>query len=228
MKKRRNCRNGEEGFVLVAALLIMLVLTVVGIAVNRNTTIESQIAINDRLHKEAFYMADAATELASEVLEQSVACVGIQSSNLAQQRETIVPGYGGVSGGYNVGVILDPDPDKQGGFWRKYSALSTIPSDADRDLVYPAVPDSTGTKIDVTKTNSQPHANINITGSTGLGKGVAIQMAAGYEGLGKGLGASGTILYDIKVRQMGRNGSQAAVCIQYGHRIGSEGSCNYP
>lgn len=225
MKKRKNCPNSEDGFVMIAALLILLVLTLVGIAVNRNTTTEWRIAMNDRFHKEAFYSADAATELASEVLEQSLACNGVQTSDLAYQRETILPGA--AAGGYDVGVLLDPDPDKQGGFWRKYSTVVNLPSDTDRDLVFPAVKNSAG-KIDVAKTNSQPHANINIGGNTGLGKGVSIQMAAGYEGLGKGMGGTGSIIYDIKVQQVGRQSSESTICIKYGHIMGREGNCNYP
>ncbi|MCI5207475.1 MAG: hypothetical protein D3910_01485 [Candidatus Electrothrix sp. ATG2] len=70
MEKKMNYSEKEDGFVLVAALLILLVLTVMGIAVNRNTELEWRIAMNDRDQKDAFYKADAATELASEVLDQ--------------------------------------------------------------------------------------------------------------------------------------------------------------
>ena len=95
MKKQSTYTNSEEGFVLIASLLILLVLTVVGIAVNRNTTIEWQIAMNDRFHKETFYNADAATELASEVLEQALAC------SITGFSQAKLPGAGG-----NYSVIV--------------------------------------------------------------------------------------------------------------------------
>lgn len=48
MKKTINRLDNQEGFVLIAALLILLVLTVMGIAVNRGTMTEWRIAMNDR------------------------------------------------------------------------------------------------------------------------------------------------------------------------------------
>ena len=49
----------DEGFVLVTALLIMLILTIIGIATTTNTSIELQIAGNDKVFKKTFYEAEA-------------------------------------------------------------------------------------------------------------------------------------------------------------------------
>lgn len=221
-KKKKN----EEGFVLVASLLILMVLTLLGIAVNRNTGTEWQIAMNDRLHKQTFYAADAATELAAEVLEQSIACRGFDENTNGMK----LPGAAG----------CDPDnPDRPChvfidqnslGFWRNYSEDGAVElPEADWDIIFPAV--FTGTAEDVfdeNTTTSLPHAKVNIGGATKLTAGSAIQMAAGYEGLAKGLGTGGaTLVYDIKVRQMGRNNSQSAICVKYGHVLGKENPCNY-
>lgn len=85
MKKTMNPDNNrpdnQEGFVLIAALLILLVLTVMGIAVNRGTITEWRIAMNDREQKETFYEADAVTELTAEVLVQNIACMGFNESS---------------------------------------------------------------------------------------------------------------------------------------------------
>lgn len=205
MRKRKNCHGNEEGFVLVAALLILLVLTIMGIAVNRNTNTEWRIAMNDREHKETFYAADAATELASEVLEQSIACLGFDNTSA-------LPLTGGTGG---EGVLIEPDA---GGFWRQFSETVGMPSNSNRDLLFPA-----GAADD------QPHANINIGGDSKLTTGAAIQMASGYEGTAKGIGSGGiTLLYNINVQQIGRNGSESTICIQYGHILGQEGDCYYP
>lgn len=213
MKKRKNCQN-EDGFVLVAALLILLVLTIMGIAVNRNTLTEWRIAMNDRTHKETFFVADAATELSSEVLEQSIACLGFGANNNGK----ILLGANGNN------VFIDKDSL---GFWRNYSENGvSLPTDANRDLVFPAVVN--GTLFDQAATDNQPHANINIGGNTKLTAGSAIQMAAGYEGTAKGIGTGGaTLMYDINVQQVGRDGSISNICIQYGHILGTEGLCNY-
>jgi hypothetical protein len=211
--------RNDEGFVLIAALLILLVLTVMGIAVNRNTMTEWRIAMNDRHHKVAFYSADAATELGAEILEQSIACLGLGDDGV------VLAGVGGLDVYVEVG---------KGGFWRNYADDKVdVPRDDNatgddgRDMVFPAV--IVDGEYDAAKTNAQPHANIIMRGNTQLTKGSAIQMAEGYTGgSGTGLGSGGaSLLYDIKVYQVGENNAAAAVCTKYMHTLGAEGACNY-
>jgi Tfp pilus assembly protein PilX len=226
MNGRNHCRRqGEEGFVMVASLLILLVLTMLGIAVNQNTDIEWRIAMNDRLSKQTFYGADGATELASEALEQSVACLGFRqnttdAANVAMMRLAGASGYDLAVEGNSLG------------FWRNYNADGSsvpMPTDTTRNLVYPGVFDAATGKFDRTKTNGQPHANINVGGNTQLNQGSAVQMAAGYEGVGKGMGGGGAmLLYDIRVKNIGRDGAESTICVQYGHVLGMSGACNYP
>ena len=55
MQKLNNCAVGEQqGFVLVTALLILVVLTIIGIAATSTTRIELQIAGNDKTVGEFF------------------------------------------------------------------------------------------------------------------------------------------------------------------------------
>ena len=219
--------NNESGFVLIASLLILLVLTVLGIAVNRNTNIEWQIAMNERVHKEAFYNADAATELASEILEQSVACLGFGEDPNGK----VLPGAA------LNNVYIDPSSL---GFWRNYAPNGIdFPSEKDPadwgaddvrpDIVYPVSGAfSAYDSLNKNNTDWRPHARIKIGGNTRLTSGAAIQMAAGYEGVGKSLAMNGAVLlYDIKVTQIGQRGSVSRIFIQYGHPLGTEGNCNY-
>lgn len=227
METQEKKNRKEEGFVLIASLLILLVLTLLGIAVNRNTTTEWQIAMNDRLHKQTFYAADAATELAAEVLEQSIACRGFDDNANGMKLAGAV-GCDPDNPTNPCHIFIDKDSL---GFWRNYAedGKVSLPDDSNRDIVFPAA--FTGTDEDVfdeNKTNSQSHANIKIGGSTKLTAGSAIQMAAGYEGLAKGLGSGGaTLVYDIKVQQLGRDGSESMICVKYGHVLGLENPCNY-
>lgn len=202
-----NRQRGEEGFVLIAALLIMLVLTIIGIAANRNTSTELGIAGNDRTHKETFYEADGGTELASEVVEQNIACLQFGADGAGQGRT-----LDGSVDAYDIYV----DNDSLG-FWRNFSTTPTaIPSETLRDFYYP-VYDA-----------DDPHTNFKAAGSTKLTTGSAIQMAAGYEGRGKGIGVGGaTLVYDINAQHLGQNNSQSIICIQYRHTIGQEGDCYY-
>lgn len=228
MKQQNTRRRGEEGFVMVASLLILLVLTMLGIAVNRNTDIEWRIAMNDRLHKQTFYAADATTELASEALEQSIACLGFRknATDTDGGEMMIMGGYPTLKDSrYNLAV-----EGNSLGFWRNYAPKGVVmPGEGktERNMVYPAAMTSDG-KFDRAATTNQDHANINIGGNTGMTKGAALQMAAGYEGLGKGMGGGGaTLTYTINVRQVGREGSESTICVQYNHVLGSSGKCNY-
>ena len=224
MKKRKT--ENEEGFVLVAALLILLVLTLMGTAVNRNTETEWKIAMNDRVQKETFYNADAATELATEVLVQSIACFGFNEVNEDDDLEEGVQIYG--AKGHDLYI-----EENALGFWRNYNTEGVpIPGDEDEDgkpdrhMVYPAV--FTNGVFNRDETNAQPHANISVGGNTKWVGGEATQQSEGYRGKGKGLGAGGiSLVYDINVQQVGRDGSESTVCVQYKHRPGTEGECNY-
>jgi hypothetical protein len=50
----------EEGFILIIALLILFLLTVLGISATNTTSLELQVALNDSIHKQNFYRAEAA------------------------------------------------------------------------------------------------------------------------------------------------------------------------
>ncbi|WPD21567.1 MAG: PilX N-terminal domain-containing pilus assembly protein [Candidatus Electrothrix scaldis] len=232
MKKEK--KENEEGFVLVAALLILLVLTVMGISVNRNTSTEVKIALNDRVHKKTFYAADAATELATEVLVQSIACFGFDQLSTEEEKDDVEAGVR-IPGAAGHDLYIE---ENALGFWRNYNTEGVpIPSDdedgdgiPDRQMVYPAVFKEVGSNkvFDREKTNAQPHANISIGGNTKWVGGEATQQSDGYRGKGKGLGAGGvSLVYDINVQQIGQDGSESTVCVQYRHRPGTEGECSY-
>lgn len=61
MKEKCLLKN-EDGSVLILALVMLVLLTLLGIAATTTSIIEVQIANNDRLHKTAFYTAEAGIE----------------------------------------------------------------------------------------------------------------------------------------------------------------------
>ena len=63
---------GEEGSVLIIALLIMVLLTVVGLSVTRTTDTDIQIAKNDQFHKTAFLNADSGVYTAPKFISTSI------------------------------------------------------------------------------------------------------------------------------------------------------------
>jgi hypothetical protein len=61
--------GNEEGSVLVISVVILALLTVIGIAATSTTSIELQIASNDRIYKDNFYHAEGAAMMLARVLE---------------------------------------------------------------------------------------------------------------------------------------------------------------
>lgn len=59
MQSFYNIKSSEEGSILVVALVILVLLTVIGISASRTTNTELLIAGNEKLHKIAFYSAEA-------------------------------------------------------------------------------------------------------------------------------------------------------------------------
>lgn len=59
MKQPCSRLRDEKGSTLVLALMILVILTLIGIAATNTSTIEIQIAGNERAYKEAFFKADA-------------------------------------------------------------------------------------------------------------------------------------------------------------------------
>ncbi len=56
-----HCPAGESGAVLILSLLLLMVLTLLGVAALTNSRIELQLAANDRAHKQALAAAVALT-----------------------------------------------------------------------------------------------------------------------------------------------------------------------
>ncbi|MCW5200419.1 hypothetical protein VU07_01180 [Desulfobulbus sp. F4] len=202
-------KNSQNGFVLITALLILLVLTLTGIAVNRNTTTESQIAKNTRLHQEAFYAADAATEMAVDVIRLGISCPA--GSKLDRAKNLIIPG---AVHRYDIQIVPQDQlvADNEGGAWRKFQI--TTPSETNRDIIFP-YSDGDGNITTIDQAPDQPHANITIAGNVEKKAGAALQMAAGYEGLGKGSGSDTSYLYDIMAQQVGWENTQSIVWVKY-------------
>jgi hypothetical protein len=192
--------DNERGSAIIVALVILAVLSLFVQILTQSSTTEIQIAGSDRVHKETFYAADGATELAAELLEQNVAC------------PTGFTGATKVRGGLIEVETL--------AFWQNTEDSVQTPGDGGageqpRDFFLP-----TGYNV------GAPHTNFTIGGRTRFAVGSAIEMAAGYEGKGKAAAAAGThIIYDIATQRVGLAKSQSIVWTQYRHVTGSEGTC---
>jgi hypothetical protein len=82
--------------------------------------------------------------------------------------------------------------------------------------------------IQIPNSDAAPHTNVTVFGNTEFTTGGALQMAAGYEGLGKAAASGGAILvYDIYSQHLGRNQSRSMIMSRWRHVVGQEGPCLY-
>jgi len=198
MKNRWDVISDDEGTVLILILLIIALVTLAGISSIDTSTTEVQTATNDMRHKIAFYTAEGGLDVASELLEQNLCCPAGFTEDVEDSGET------------TIGTTRVAELD----FWK--NTVLTDPSDANRDIFFPE------------NYGSGPHTNIKMAGSTVQGIGSALQMAAGYEGKGKGAaGGGGHIVYNIHAQHLGNSNTVSELMIQWRHVIGQEEDCLY-
>lgn len=217
-----NWVNGqnEGGFILVITMIILVLLTIIGISATSLTNIELQIAGNDRVHKETFYQADGGTEVGMLMIEENISCpLGFKATGFNDNDpDTFV----------NLKAVQVADSkfaldENQSTVAKKAShsgSLADMPADDARSIRIPA---------DITNpVDTNPHTNLVIFGDTQLMQGSAIQMAAGYEGKGKGAAALGAMIdYDIYSQHIGQRQSESVLVVEWKHLVGQEGVCRY-
>lgn len=216
--------NNEGGFVLVGALLILVLLIVIGIAATTSTFMEIQIAGSDRIHKETFYAADGGTQVASELIEQSMSCPGgfttaVQGGAARLGSLYVVPSPA-------LAPWANPPVDSDGKLTSGDTTDDMVFSADGRRLVSRNaffnynVPDVTGT--------TEPRTDMQVGGAVEPVAGGSLEMLAGYEGKGKSAAGGGTSrLYDIHSISYGKNNSESWIMTGWRHVVGQEGACNY-
>ena len=183
--KRKNIA-GEQGFILVWVLLLLVVVSLLGVAGISTSIFETKMAANEALHTQTFYQADGGTENGIALLKHNITCIT------------------GFTKPLDGGIAVETGKEN---FWLKNNEMDGIEmaSDAKRDFYYP-----------VGHAAGEPHTNGRINGVVKMTAGSALEQVAGYEGKGKGVGNDGAFLtYDIKIERVGSRNSRTAICLAY-------------
>jgi hypothetical protein len=201
--------ENEEGFALVVALMALVILSLIGIAGLNTSIFEGQIAGNDWSAKRTFYKSDGGTELGSELLEYNFSCGNITSTKITSKVKVITSQLF-----HNTLTPTSSFPD----------TLDTPASNPPRDLCWPnADPSKPVVLADCNVGSTAEHTNIKIFGDISLNPGAAIQMAAGYEGKGKGAAGGGAAyLHQIHSQNVGPRGGESVVRVEWRHLVGQE------
>ncbi len=163
----RHLRN-EEGSVLVAALLFMVILALIGTSAIDTSTVEQQIAANDKFHKIAFQNADSGISAIPKVIS---ACLDAGSENVVP----VPPGIFvlDVNGDWDLMDVGD------GTFYREMMGYNAHDTDADVRMVL----DNNPVEVDVERLGSE------------ILSGGGAEFGSGAEGLGSGSAGSSAIVY---------------------------------
>ena len=95
--------NNEQGFVLIASLMMLMVLMIIGIAATNTTTIELQISGNDKVQKMNFYVAESGWQLGVTWLDGLVVAPSRVNSSIVDVNNSsysLIRNYG--NGGNNA------------------------------------------------------------------------------------------------------------------------------
>ena len=194
--------DGEDGFVLVLAMCILVVLSFIGLSVSNITDTDLQVAGNDRLHKETFYQADSGTELGWLLAYYNAICIQVNSAdngfaptNPAGTKRTF-------PNNQIVSNITFAEPH----------ALAGAVSDTNRDVAY-----YPGGSVN----DAKPHTNLLYNVTQGAAAGSGLQMVSGYEGP---LGVSATTgvkrNYDIYSQHKGVRNSESVITLGWQLSLG--------
>jgi hypothetical protein len=173
--------NDQSGAVLVAVVLILLAVSALGIMAIQTGSTELDVATNDKFHKIAFFAADGANEMTTEMIGQNVWERGFATSTYGKTNVVSQDFFRNVE---------DAEPEKN------------IPSEDNHDI---EVPDLANNRV-----------YLRVYGNTQLSTGSALQLAAGYDGIGKGLAGGGArIIYEIRSLANGPANSIARIWLRW-------------
>ena len=202
-KIRQTARPGEEGYVLVASLVTLLLLTVLGIWATRTTQVELTTARNERVHQETFYQADAGTHLAERLIYHNMLC-----GNEGFQKDSVPASlnFGGDYIFWNADKIMEVDNEDYDDSGKKGS---DEPSDLNYTFQYFPNPADMGD-------NKQPHTNVLLGHQVQFKSGQGLLQSSGYEGFGSGAANVGYYTrYRVRSQHIGRNGSRYKMDIEW-------------
>ena len=198
MKNLRNRLSGQDGASLILAIFILFVLTSLSIIGMKATEQELGEAGKQKSDGMAFYEADGGVQLTNELIEQSIEERGWPNPPWAR---------------------IDSDDPEYDGSTPKLRLENTYVVNGDlysNDDLGRKQPVDDGT--DAYFNGQSGTTSMLVGGNSQLSTGGAIQMASGYEGVGKGSASGGAwIIYDLRSRHDGVNDSQVQIKAQWLH-----------
>jgi hypothetical protein len=119
-QSRRSILGNQDGSVIVAAILILVVVTLLGITATNTSTVEVHIAANDQFTKMAFFNADGAVYGTAKLISHTI-----------NRSEKVDQGIGGDAPGIDY---LSSEADPADDFYRQIFEYDEHVEDPDIDF----------------------------------------------------------------------------------------------
>ena len=204
--------SNRHGSVINVALLILILIFLIAIGLSKISTTDIKIASNMKTKATTFYEAETGLKAAGELIEQNMLCPPDGFGDTPTATDGLPTGEEIINGYFHVNDV---------GFARHRARDEAFMAfdHNNADFFYP--------EGDYDADPEAPHTNVKLGGVARFAKGAAIQMAAGYEGLGKGAAGKGyTYLFDVYAQRIGDNNSSTTHFMQWMY-LPSAGDCNY-
>lgn len=194
MKTMQSYIQDDSGSVtIITAILILVILTLIGLAAMDTTTVELQIAGNDQRSRIAFYNADSGVYGVPKIVSRIV--------------DTSDP----------VGIAAEADSIATGAAWDATTDQDIFFDQVMGYAIYDALPDiilgqgGFDTQIDVERLRT-----IQLAGG-------GAEFASGVEGIGVGATGGVAVLYELDSRGQSTRGANANVVADYRKVLGIAG-----
>jgi len=198
------CKSRKEtGSVLVISLLFMVVLSLIGVFAMNTSTVEQDIAANDKFHKMAFYNADSGIFVVPKLIHE---CLMEYGENLP-----VIPG--GILVPADNAAGWDIVGSGNGSFYERMMYVDADPLSLNPDIILDfegnGIVDDTDTLIDVVRQGG--------SGSWARQKaGGGAEFSSAGRGIGRGgSGGSADIVYTFNSWGFALSNSQSLITAEY-------------
>lgn len=228
----QQARHGEQGFVLVLAMVVLLMLTLIGLASLSSSNLETMVASNDWAAKRALYKSESGLEMGIEALEYNFSCGPFTAKNLGGdsqplnlltvdnsdlkfvERAKVERDFLGTHG------VSLPHPQYPGDAERQLCWASSDPFSLLNNPANPVYPTAAACVAGA----AAEHTNIGMHGEKVEDAGEANPQGGGYAGIGASPGGSVSYHHQIYARNInnGGSGAEATLRAHWRHKGGRE------
>ena len=199
MRQKFSIFRNEDGSILVITLLTLVALTLMGIAAITTSTIEIQIAANDKFYKTAFHNADSGVYAIPKVISVAL-------------DENITPGnISGAEKRYDAFTYFDPGTSDDGlsgrTFYRELAGLDN--HDINPDIGFTL--NNNDIEVDVRRDSAE-----NLVGG-------GVEFLSGYEGVGVGSSGGVAVFFELDSSGNAQRDTLSNIGAFYRNVIGTAG-----